>query len=316
MYKKRNIGWKPNYKLEFSPFFSEPLNFVKIFKYFFYYPGLIFPWNLVFLLISVVLFYFLTPEIKNFNTFSFETFLYLFIRNLLLIIMIWGSLHYVLYKIKIQNNDYKYNAEFPKSNNKAFLFNNQTLDNIFLTIFSGVPIWTSYEYFAFYCFSNNLFQTVSLESNPIYSILLIIIFIPIFHELHFYLVHRFIHIKPIYKYIHYVHHKNINPGPWSGLAMHPVEHIFYFSGILIFLIVPSHPLIAVFFIIRASIGPALTHSGFDKILIRKNKYLEAGHYQHYLHHKYFNCNFGDIIIPIDKWFGTFNDGSMETTKKK
>ena len=27
-------------------------------------------------------------------------------------------------------------------------------------------------------------------------------------------------------------------------------------------------------------------------------------------------NFGDIIIPIDKWFGTFNDGSMETRKKK
>ena len=188
MYKKRNIGWKPNYKLQFSPFFSEPLNLVKIFKYLFYYPGLILPWNLVFLLISVVLFYFLTPEIKNFNTFSFETFLYLFIRNLFLIITIWGSLHYVLYKIKIQNIDYKYNAEFPKSNNKAFLFKNQTFDNIFLTIFSGVPIWTSYEYLAFYCFSNNFFQTISLESNPIYSILLIILFIPIFHELHFHAV--------------------------------------------------------------------------------------------------------------------------------
>jgi sterol desaturase/sphingolipid hydroxylase (fatty acid hydroxylase superfamily) len=34
-------------------------------------------------------------------------------------------------------------------------------------------------------------------------------------------------------------------------------------------------------------------------------------YEHYLHHKFFECNYADGAIPIDKWFGTFHDGSKE-----
>jgi hypothetical protein len=31
------------------------------------------------------------------------------------------------------------------------------------------------------------------------------------------------HFEPIYKYVHSLHHKSYNPGPWSGLSMHPIE---------------------------------------------------------------------------------------------
>ena len=34
-------------------------------------------------------------------------------------------------------------------------------------------------------------------------------------------------------------------------------------------------------------------------------------YAHYLHHKYFEVNYADGSIPLDKWFGTFHDGSPE-----
>ena len=32
---------------------------------------------------------------------------------------------------------------------------------------------------------------------------------------------------------------------------------------------------------------------------------------HYLHHRYFECNYGDPIIPYDRWFGTFHHGTPE-----
>ncbi len=35
-------------------------------------------------------------------------------------------------------------------------------------------------------------------------------------------------------------------------------------------------------------------------------------YFHYLHHKYFDCNYGGENIPLDKWFGSFCDGSPES----
>ena len=51
----------------------------------------------------------------------------------------------------------------------------------------------------------------------------------------------------------------------------------------------------------------------------KNNHLDRGpdrqtrseHAHHYLHHKYFEVNYGDGLIPFDKWFGTWHDGSSE-----
>ena len=34
-------------------------------------------------------------------------------------------------------------------------------------------------------------------------------------------------------------------------------------------------------------------------------------YAHYLHHKFFEVNYGDGAIPLDRWFGSFNDGTPE-----
>ena len=36
---------------------------------------------------------------------------------------------------------------------------------------------------------------------------------------------------------------------------------------------------------------------------------------HYLHHRYFECNYGDPIIPYDRWFGTFHDGTPEANAR-
>jgi sterol desaturase/sphingolipid hydroxylase (fatty acid hydroxylase superfamily) len=38
-------------------------------------------------------------------------------------------------------------------------------------------------------------------------------------------------------------------------------------------------------------------------------------YDHYLHHKHFECNYSDGVIPIDKWFNTFHDGSDESEER-
>ena len=46
-------------------------------------------------------------------------------------------------------------------------------------------------------------------------------------------------------------------------------------------------------------------------LVNGKPTVDIGIYQHYLHHKYFECNYSDGIIPLDKWFGSFHDGSEE-----
>ena len=39
--------------------------------------------------------------------------------------------------------------------------------------------------------------------------------------------------------------------------------------------------------------------------------MDVSYYAHYLHHKYFEVNYADGMVPLDKWFGSFHDGTPE-----
>ena len=119
-----------------------------------------------------------------------------------------------------------------------------------------------------WAFANGYIPFVSWEAHPVYFAALMLL-IPLIREVHFYLVHRLIHWPPLYRTVHRLHHYNVNPGPWSGLAMHPGEHLLYFSGVLIHWVVPSHPVHALFHLVHAGLSPVPGHAGFDKVVVGK-----------------------------------------------
>ena len=135
---------------------------------------------------------------------------------------------------------------------------------------------------------------------------------PAIHEVHFFLIHRAIHWPPLYKWIHSVHHNSVNPSPWSSLSMHPVETFIYHGVMFWHLIIPSNPIVAMFQLHMAGFGAVNGHIGFEKLEITEGQALDSHAYAHYLHHKYFEVNYGgDGLIPLDKWFGTWHDGTKE-----
>jgi sterol desaturase/sphingolipid hydroxylase (fatty acid hydroxylase superfamily) len=97
--------------------------------------------------------------------------------------------------------------------------------------------------------------------------------------------------------------------------MHPVEHLLYFSTIVYHLIIPSNPIIAIYWLHVAGFGAVPAHVGFDKIEVTDETTVDSHAYIHYLHHKYFEVNYGDGLIPIDKWLGTFHDGSKDSDEQ-
>ena len=149
---------------------------------------------------------------------------------------------------------------------------------------------------------------IRLDDSMLYFILMVLL-IHLWRDLHFYLIHRLIHFKPLYKLAHKTHHKNVNPGPWSGLAMHPIEHFFYFSCALLYIFFPFHPAFIVIALVHAGLSPAPGHAGFERVKTDDSTSFDIDSYAHYLHHKYFECNYADGILPLDRWFGTLHDGS-------
>jgi len=93
--------------------------------------------------------------------------------------------------------------------------------------------------------------------------------------------------------------------------MHPVETFIYHGVALWHLVIPSNPVVALFQLHIAGFGALNGHIGFDKLEISDDRALDSHAYIHYLHHKYFEVNYSDGMVPLDKWFGSFHDGSPE-----
>ena len=91
--------------------------------------------------------------------------------------------------------------------------------------------------------------------------------------------------------------------------MHPVESAIFFSPLLVHIFLPSHPIHIVFHITWLSIGPATTHCGFYALSIGGKQYPYLGDFFHNLHHRFFECNYGNREVPLDKIGGTLHDGS-------
>jgi sterol desaturase/sphingolipid hydroxylase (fatty acid hydroxylase superfamily) len=310
---KRNKrgDWQPPEVLSYAPIFNWPPKPFSILKWIFGYPGFFLPWGLVYMAVPVVTWLYFTPDMQSMKNFAWGWVIYIFVRNLVLISLVLAAWHLWLHVKKAQGTDWKYSNKWFVRDNPVFMFRNQTLDNLFWTVVSAVPIWSAFEVVTMWLYANHHIPYISPREHPVYFVLMMCA-VPLLRETHFFFIHRLIHWGPLYRWVHYLHHNNVNVGPLSGLSMHPVEHLLYFSGVLIHWLIPSHPVHAIFHLQHAAITPAQGHAGFERIVIYDGAAIKTGDFFHYLHHRYFECNYGgDGPIPWDRWFGSFHDGTAE-----
>jgi sterol desaturase/sphingolipid hydroxylase (fatty acid hydroxylase superfamily) len=305
---KRNKrgDWTPSATLTIAPVFvlpPRPLAFLK------WLPGYFLPWNLLFAASAVAYAAFVLPDVEVMKTLAWGWILRLFIVNCLAVFLFYSAFEYRLYMARTQGNRFKYHAKFPNDQkNTAFLFRSQNLEGIIRGFGTGVPIWTAYEVGILFAFANGYAPWIAFAQHPFY-LGCVALLVPIFHEFHFFCIHRMIHWPPLYRSVHSVHHHSVNPSPWSSLSMHPVEQLLYFSSSLIHVIIPSNPVLALYQLHYAGFGAVVGHIGFDKIETGKESAFDSHAYGHYLHHKHFEVNYGDGLVPLDKLFGTWHDGS-------
>jgi len=137
--------------------------------------------------------------------------------------------------------------------------------------------------------------------------------VPWFREVHFYFSHRALHLRTLYKYIHSLHHKSINTAVWSGLAMHPLEHLVYFTCLVPYAIMlylsngAWYAAIPFYYAkLHSELSPIMGHHGFEGL---------GGSEFHHGHHELFNCNYGSPAVPLDYWLKT-DAASMKAKKSK
>ena len=303
----------PQLPVGFYPFFEWPPNPKNWLR---------FVWNYwlqksdrtIFLVLSFVTFYLFMPSMEVMSILTPEWIMMVAVRDLTLFLIVTGGLHWWFYMREGQGIDYKFDNQPELKKSKLFSFNDHIYDNMFYSIVSGLPVWVGFEVLLLWSFASGSIEIYQFSDNWIWFCLWFPL-LQIWQSFHFYWWHRVLHIPFFYKLFHAVHHRNINPGPWSGFSMHPVEHILFMSSLLIHFVIPSHPLHVLYHLYWLVLGTVSTHSGYEMIWFKGKNLLSVGSFFHHIHHRYFNCNYGNPEIPLDLWFGSYHDGSKEVTNK-
>jgi len=129
-------------------------------------------------------------------------------------------------------------------NSSKYAARSQTIDNMIWSLASGESFWTFYEVITWWLIANGRVGLLS-ETDDWPAIVALTLTMVLWSQLHFYVNHRLLHWGPLYWAAHSLHHRNVNTGPWSGISMHPLEHLLYFSAPVLLWFIPSHPVVVV-----------------------------------------------------------------------
>lgn len=307
---KTTWHYTPSVPVAVSPYFSWPPDLPGVLQW------MVSGWfpvseRLIILLLAILVSLLFQPTLADTHSFAPGWILHIYVRNLSLMCLVAGGLHWYFYIACKQGDERRYDARPFATSSKVFTFGSQVRDNMFWTLVSGVTIWTAYEVLMLWALANNYAPALSMPEQWVWLVLLIFL-LPMWETTHFFLIHRLIHTSELYKRIHALHHRNTNVGPWSGLSMHPLEHLIYLSTILIHFIIPSTPLLIAFHLMYFTLSAATTHTGYQGILRGDKLVLPLGTFHHQLHHRFFTCNYGGLEMPWDQWTGSFHDGTPES----
>ena len=258
---------------------------------------LFFSLNFIWLMIAICIYTVFPYDLDAARSFNrIDWVLYRFTINTTITFLYGGFWHAVLYWFSV--------CKRPFHPNRVYRID-KLLHNMWYS-FLGVVQYTMWESIVLYCYATNRISFLSDQdaftmTNPWNALIAAssVLWVVWYREFHFYFAHRFIHFKALYKFVHSVHHRNADVEPFAGLCMHPIEHLYYFACLAPSLVVYTTPFALLWNGVHLLLSPLASHSGWED---------HSGSDQyHYLHHRFFECNYGTVGTPYDKYFGTFRD---------
>jgi lathosterol oxidase len=226
-----------------------------------------------------------------------------------------GSAYLLCYRWKLKKfMPYKiqHNAPKPSQLKHEIRFSLSTI-----LIFSFVGMTAVLLYFSGH---TTIYLEVSAHGIPYLLLSAAILFF--IHDTYFYWTHRLLHTKWMFRKIHAVHHRSVNPTPLAAYSFHPleafIESLIIFPFIMIF---PVHLFVFGLFIFLVLLTNVIGHLGFEFFSpqLRRSalgKFL-ASSTHHNLHHQKSKRNFGYYFTIWDRIMDTlYDDLPVKKTNSK
>ncbi|HWV16616.1 MAG TPA: sterol desaturase family protein [Cellvibrio sp.] len=135
------------------------------------------------------------------------------------------------------------------------------------------------------------------------QILLEILLLVFWNEIHFYINHRLLHTTLLRRF-HAHHHRSIVTTQWTAYSFHPVETMMLGSVLLLPMLVHDFSVYALVFVPMFSLLiNSMGHVNYD-FYPRSQLALFSGVRRHQLHHASYNGNYGFLFPFMDLICGT------------
>ncbi len=142
----------------------------------------------------------------------------------------------------------------------------------------------------------------------------------VLHDTYFYWTHRLMHWRPLFKWMHHLHHRSHNPSPWAAYAFAPPEaavHAVFLT--MLVLVMPLHPTVIFIFLLHMILRNVVGHSGFELFPRGTPSHrvlgLSTTTTHHDLHHSSVNGNYGLYFTWWDRLMGTEHPHYRETFER-
>jgi len=142
----------------------------------------------------------------------------------------------------------------------------------------------------------------------------------VIEDFYFYWIHRFLHWKKIYKYVHKVHHEFNTPFGIAAEYAHPIETVFLGIGTILGPLFLTRHLFTLWVWLSVRLMETVEdHSGYE-LPFSPTSFIPfvggAVHHDH--HHKTFDGNYSSVFTVWDRVFGTdkaFRKAQAEARKE-
>ena len=149
----------------------------------------------------------------------------------------------------------------------------------------------------------------NLSEYPLWWLPVSVVLALVVHDTYFYWMHRTLHHPKLYRRMHLVHHKSVNPSPWASYSFHISEAVMegMIAPVILFLI-PLHGTALLLFATASFIINVYGHLGYEIAprWLRRTWLFEVLNtsVHHNLHHSKFNGNYGLYFRVWDRLMGT------------
>lgn len=137
----------------------------------------------------------------------------------------------------------------------------------------------------------------------------------LWNELHFFVIHRVLHLKPLYRAVHVWHHRSVLTTPFSAYSFHPVESFLLGSVMPLALLLHAFSPWALLALTVMSLTLNVSgHLPYEEMHPRSQLFRRLlGHSQyHNRHHHEFHVHYAFSLAWLDRCWSRWIDRPTDT----